>query len=756
MKIIKKYDQNEINLIDNIIIQGYQKEKFTDWERTFFIRNLTDGKIAIVSLDIFERIVCMLQKIFCRNYSKFETVFKTKNIKIISPSDLKPTEKKVDDQAKLPIKLKKQEGNIPLNPIQSEPVFKPEKDGNQSPLDKHQTPIASPDRSLRDYQGIAQNYPAYFDELLDNGYTHLYNHLIQMRAIPSRNERRSEIEKITFSLLSHVVLEAREAVIQKVESAIPADHHNILFLLGGSGAGKSTTLCFLRGDRMVLKNFHYQSQSDKSRLIGHNEETSCTFLPTVEIVNDLVIVDFPGFDDTNGQIISLGMEFALKALIKKYSPKILVLEAITNTEGKFAAAAQLGLRLRRLLDNKENCRLGITKYSKDPDFGKIKAIEEQQKKECSVAEENLLMGKIQALIELDMPDLLPKIQELQQQLAKIRQEQAQKLQLPLPETDEKIERKRRIEKTENKILKQIGLESIIRFCDLEDPNHLSQCLTTLSQLPEKESIRPNPQQLLDPHDKQLLENLFTNNLVKEMKTKNYIIEFKDFKAFEQSVLESSFIKTILSQSNPEIGQFLHLPEIDPTIVRKYDREIVGSCIKEFMRAVISTLNISLIEKILQEMKPPKEKVKALKEKLTHLQRYVLGLLGAGALSEDSKQAAIEWSRIQNEHKITMDAVEDGFNLPTWAKVCPGIIPIGIPRGIYTLFKWNAQDTANQKAIEETINRCCNELEQIYDTLLRLKDIEKIIEKQEAIDEAFKSVSSKSLLSILSFSSLTKV
>ncbi|WP_158025020.1 hypothetical protein, partial [Candidatus Protochlamydia sp. W-9] len=74
-------------------------------------------------------------------------------------------------------------------------------------------------------------------------------------------------------------------------------------------------------------------------------------------------------------------ECALKALIAKYTPQILILESITNNEGRFAAAAQLGSRLSRLLKNKNDCLLGITKYSKDPDFRQIQAIEEQQKKE---------------------------------------------------------------------------------------------------------------------------------------------------------------------------------------------------------------------------------------------------------------------------------------------------------------------------------------------------------------------------------------
>ena len=158
------------------------------------------------------------------------------------------------------------------------------------------------------------------------------------------------------------MLEARDAVIKKVESSVPAACRNLVFLLGGTGAGKSTALCFLRGDKMVKKDIYYESQSDSKGLIGHEGASSCTFLPTTEVVNDLAIVDFPGFDDTNGRFISLGMEFALKALIKNYQPKILVLDAITNNEGRFAAAAQLGYRLTRVLDNKRNCILGITKY----------------------------------------------------------------------------------------------------------------------------------------------------------------------------------------------------------------------------------------------------------------------------------------------------------------------------------------------------------------------------------------------------------
>ncbi|WP_158024977.1 hypothetical protein, partial [Candidatus Protochlamydia sp. W-9] len=89
-------------------------------------------------------------------------------------------------------------------------------------------------------------------------------------------------------------------------------------------------------------------------------------------------------------------------------------------------------------------------------------------------------------------------------------------------------------------------------------------------------------QCLDPDDERLLEDRFKNSLKLEMKNlKDYDIKFENLQVFVQSVLESSLINTIFSQSNPEIGQFLHLPEIDPRLVRNYDREIVGRCIKEY-------------------------------------------------------------------------------------------------------------------------------------------------------------------------------
>lgn len=200
-----------------------------------------------------------------------------------------------------------------------------------------------------------QNYPDYLHELLNVGNLHLYEHIVEMKKLPKRGDRTTKIEQMMFSDLSHVILETRGAVIQKVESFIPVGHKNTVFLVGGTRAGKSTTLCYLRGDKMKLQGPCYVSKSDQAKLIGQSETTSCTFLPTVEIVNflndgEFIFVDFPGFDDTNSNLIALGMEFALKALIKKYLPKILVLEDITNIKDGYKAAEQLSVRLNRMVE----------------------------------------------------------------------------------------------------------------------------------------------------------------------------------------------------------------------------------------------------------------------------------------------------------------------------------------------------------------------------------------------------------------------
>ncbi len=582
------------------------------------------------------------------------------------------------------------------------------------------------------------DFPDYFDELLEGEYFHLYDHIIEMRKWSTRNDRQAAIEKKSFSLLSHVVIETREAIFRKIENSIPNNCPQILFLLGGSGAGKSTTFCFLRGDEMVLQGSNYASKRDKNSLIGHGQATSCTFLPTVELVKDWLIVDFPGFDDSHGPLISLGMECALKALIRKHQPRVLIIESITNTEGRFAAAAQLGSRLKRLLAKKEMCVLGITKYSKDPDFGKIRAIEEQQKRERSLPtpEENQLATEINLLSSLNQKSLQPMIQQKQQQLEKIQNEKPRQQQLPLPENDEKIKSKKNLRERENELLKQIGLTKIIRFDDLQNSACLSSYFANLSQ---REALNANPEDLLDPDDEKLIDHLFVNDLLDKMKKVKYG-DF-EFENFDQSVKESSFISTLFSQSYPEIGTFLHLPGIDLRIVRNYDKIIVGECLEKYKKSVILKLDISLIKVALKEMKEIAHPIAILdlQNKFTKLEKYVMGLLGVELSgNENTEEIEAKWIEKRKEIGAAVSAVEKEYILPDWANVLI-TIPLGIPKAIHTLVKWYAQKQVEKKTIEKIINDCSEELKQMYDILMKLQELELLIKQRENFDQAFESM-----------------
>ncbi len=582
------------------------------------------------------------------------------------------------------------------------------------------------------------DFPDYFDELLSGGYLHLYDHLIEMRKWSTRNDRQAAIEKKSFSLLSHVVIETRQAIIEKVESSIPHHCPNILFLLGSSGAGKSTTFCFLRGDEMILKGSNYESKRDKNSLIGHEQATSCTFLPTVELVKDWLIVDFPGFDDSNSPLISLGMECALKALIRKHQPKVLIIESITNTESRFAAAAQLGSRLKRLLEKKEECALGITKYSKDPDFGKIKAIEEQQKRERSrsTPEENQLTIEINVLASLNQESLQPMIRQKQQQLEKIQKEKARQQQLPLPENDEKIKSKKNLQERENELLKQIGLAKIIRFDDLQNSKCLPSYFENLSQ---GKALYANPEDSLDPDHEKLIDHLFVNDLLDEMKR----VKHGDFKFdnFEESVKESSLISALFSQSHPEIGTFLHLPEIDPLIVRNYDKKIVKEFLEKYMRSVILNLDITLIKVTLKEIKEIADPMamSGLQNKFTSLEKYVMGLLGVELKGNvNTEEIEAKWIKKRKGIEAAVSAVEKDYTLPNWVNVLI-TIPLGIPKAIHTLVKWYAQKQVEKETVKKIIKDCSEELDQMYDMLMKLKELELLIKKREELEKAIESV-----------------
>ncbi|MBS0647818.1 MAG: hypothetical protein JSS10_01180 [Verrucomicrobia bacterium] len=570
-------------------------------------------------------------------------------------------------------------------------------------------------------------YPNYFRELLENGYIHLFDYLIEMRNLPSHQARADAIKKMNFSEISHVILETRDVILQKVLSSITSDSQNILFLLGRSGAGKSTVYCYLRRDKMVPKDSRYESSNDNCGLIGADEKSSCTFLPGVQKVDDWTLVDFPGFENSNGLLVKLGLEMALKVLVRKYHPKILVVEAITNIEGKFASAAALGKNLERLLgDDKKNCELGITKYSEDPDAVQIKDLERQEKEHLTPSrEESERIGEIRALSALQMREL-PSIHEQKNKEIEGIQRKRKPQWVPLNSESQKAACLKRIEERENELLNQIGLTKKISFNNLEDPAQISSCFQRLSASPAAKSplsqlpVREVVEECLNPEDKSFLEYLLVNNLLKEMKSKEgYQIEIENVKVFEQKVLESSLSEAVSSLMNPEIGKFfLCLQEVDPQLVRKYEKKIIHEYINGYMKAIINTFDFVLIKMIISELKKAKPESLANLQKLTFkLRDYIVGVLGI-PLPRNEEQSNKRWDELQKKHQQEVDRVSPGF--------------------LYN----GERSSAMYRASNDTLDVYCKKLNQIYESLLILKDLKKYVKKSNEINNVFESVEIK--------------
>ena len=497
-----------------------------------------------------------------------------------------------------------------------------------------------------------------------------------MKTIASHEDRRAEIEKMTFSEFTKIVLEVRDAVVQKVKNSIPANRQ-VVMILGNAGAGKSTVLCALRGDQMRAHGSRYISVNDQERLIGHEGATSCTFLPNIEILGDLALIDFPGFEDTHGPVIALGMECALKAIFKRCKPKVLVLDAITNTQQKYASAAKLGATLSRLFENPNDCILGLTKYSQDPDYDEIKTIEREERKKIQT-DISKLNGRLKAYSGPNIrktPEVEAKIVEAKGQLASLQKGE-------LLETEVKRRHREAIKVREEEFLRQIGLGSLLRFDDLEKPETLARCRQVLSEHQDRVSV--NRSSVLDPDHAALIRRLFKNNLEGELMARNAdSTQVQDVAAFTQKVLDTSLMNTI---APPEIGQFLHLPEIDPNLVREFDKEIVHDYLRKYKEAVISLLNNDLINKLIDEIEKiaSKGKVKNLKDQWIQLRNYIMRLEGI-EIPSDPSDAEKKWGEIQRTYETKIDEIEKKFEVSTLAFI--GLcIPAGIPYAILELFK----------------------------------------------------------------------
>ena len=80
---------------------------------------------------------------------------------------------------------------------------------------------------------------------------------------------------------------------------------------------------------------------------------------------------------------------------------------------------------------------------------------------------------------------------------------------------------------------------------------------------------------------------------------------------------------------PDIGQFLHLPEMDQGLVREYDKSIANEVLNAYIREVIKAVKRSDIETILTDPKLIEfsDEMQKIKFRWLRLNNYIRGLLG---------------------------------------------------------------------------------------------------------------------------------
>lgn len=464
--------------------------------------------------------------------------------------------------------------------------------------------------------------PVFYEELRAKGYNHLYHHLLSRGAIPCWTDREDADNKITCLSALRVMVETRKAIIERVKSAIPPGHKNVVFLLGESNAGISTAFCFLRGDEMALgKSREYISKSDSVGLIEHECLQSLTFLPNVAIVGDLAIVDYPGLGSNYGEMIALAMELALKELIDRYHPKILALYPITWT-GRRSLADRFGSNLERLFE-KKCCMVGFTFYFKNDEVRLIKELEKEQEK--LKRKESKILKEIERdnLAIDDMEQQMKVVINFHQQARKVKEAELAEVQRKIADLQQKkaagqdltLLHRSVIEATEKELLRSMRWKGEpLRLDNLEDQNLLSSCLETLSK-PAEEEVRLNPEKKLDPAHQKLLDRLAKEALNEAKERKKWPVKKEDIEAFEQRIVDSSLFAAILSCANPEMGELLHLPEIDSNIVRNFDKDIIVHCSNQYWRSIIDLLDKALFnEELKTREEAESEKIAAMMSK----------------------------------------------------------------------------------------------------------------------------------------------
>lgn len=485
-------------------------------------------------------------------------------------------------------------------------------------------------------------------------YVNLHEHLRQMRSRPTRLEGEKYARQLHLIETSRIVTETRDAIFTWVVNLVPDPKAKTLFILGGTGSGKSTTMCFLLGHDMKLNFDRCYDSRQLSELIGHDRTKSCTFLPNVYDKHDRRIVDFSGFDDTNGYWINQGMECALKKLLFLYNTILLVLQSITDTNSYFLSSSDLGARLSRLFADKSKCILGLTRYTMNRSYGQIETKKKKIRKLTASLDRN----------ETKLNECLQKISDLEERLIKMSEdkgsnEEIERAREDLEEQQELRDKKRKkiaknhrkmvrchkiikernadLSETEKIFLTTTGLTKLMRLSDLTDTELRNSCWEMISSL---ESATVCKEHHIDSKAESALLETFKKVILPEINREAKYFNTLPEDEFFESVKKSSLTATLFSKTYPVVSEYSHMPEMDPQIAKKFDRMILDDALR-------------MTEIAFMRRFPKKDYTKELK-------KYILDLHGKH--TETKEQIKDGWHALQ----IKYGGEKGPFNIPYWA------------------------------------------------------------------------------------------
>ncbi|CAM0117671.1 DUF4116 domain-containing protein [Rhabdochlamydiaceae symbiont of Dictyostelium giganteum] len=584
------------------------------------------------------------------------------------------------------------------------------------------------------------NYPPYLEKVLNGGFLYLYDYLMAMKNLPTQKERDAAVKKLSFSSFTQIILEFREAITLEMKKIIPSDSKNIVFLLGDADSEKSTIFYFLQNNQSIFSGNDYSLFACRNNIFGHYKKPLCTFFPNITVVDsNFVLVDFPRFTNTYGQVISLAIEITLRTVVEKYSPKMLLLTPIT--EVGVTQAKLLSEYVKKILGTLDHCILGLTKYSQDSDFIAIKNIEKKQKEASLPSQEELSLEK-------DIKDLSPLMQSslIIQNIIHNKKTQLEMLQQArhsfsistLSNIEETRKFSQALQVKEDHIKIQTEIQHLISFQDHTDQNNLNKLIEIIGLL-AKVSFSP-AYVTLASSDKDLIATLFKNSLEEIVRLKNnstsslnsaYSHEaipqdqlLKNIKLFKQNILNSSLINAILSTSYPKIGEFFHLKEINPALVQKYDKKLITDCINDYIDVVI--YHLLIIEKGIQEIS--KEQDQEIEHAYFSFRDYILTLLKGIPQDEDCIKREQAWILLKHEHQKRLEKKK--ARSPQWMEAS-----LLIPYGIFNIFK---EINLDQKNIENNSHELSQKIQKSKEAIQILKEIEHIVKRQDELIQVFAS------------------